>query len=327
MRVLLIGKTGVGKSTTGNTIVGNTVFHAKMSGKSVTKKAKLAMATRFGRQLVVVDTPGLFDTQLSNEKVMFEISKCYAMTSPGLHAIIFVIRLGRFTNEEKKTLEFFVKHFGERVLKYLIVVFTGKDELKGQSIEDFVENEFEVESDLRKLLRKIGNRYVAFGLNGHQEDKDKEVKHLIHLIDKIYDENSGQFYTNEMYETAERILREKFVQKQRQKKEKREAEINEAIKLVEKDKQDLLRKLQRQEEEQDILVLQAEVKAESKYQKELNIAIQKVQEDERMRSKEREREFLKKYRYEQRQQSEQGRGDLFDAVIWVVEKFFSWIGF
>jgi hypothetical protein len=54
--------------------------------------------------------------------------------------MVLVVGIGRFTKEEKDTVQHFVNLFGEGILRYMIVLFTRQDELSksNQSIDQYV---------------------------------------------------------------------------------------------------------------------------------------------------------------------------------------------
>ena len=57
----------------------------------MTTETRMESANRFGRFLKVVDTPGIFDTRMTTDETMLEVSRYHTLTVPGLHAVIVVL--------------------------------------------------------------------------------------------------------------------------------------------------------------------------------------------------------------------------------------------
>lgn len=47
--------------------------------------------------------PGLFDTNLT-DFFFVEMTKWYTLVAPGIHAIVLIVQVGRFTEEEQQTV-------------------------------------------------------------------------------------------------------------------------------------------------------------------------------------------------------------------------------
>ncbi|XP_050389866.1 GTPase IMAP family member 4 [Patella vulgata] len=230
VRIALLGKTGIGKSLLGNNLLKRKVFTSTVSFISVTKKCKFEeRQLDKNTTLLVIDTPGLFDTKEPNETTSKEIVRSIALAAPGPHIYIFVIGVGRVTPEEFNTVEILQEVFGERVIKHVIVVFTRKDELDGAPPKDFLEN---APPELQDLLKKCGHRFAFINNKADADTLQEDVDVILDLIFKTIGENQGDYYTNAMYEEAEKIVDGKRKEIQHEKERKQEKLLQEKNEIL-----------------------------------------------------------------------------------------------
>ncbi|XP_069572922.1 GTPase IMAP family member 4-like [Brachyistius frenatus] len=207
-RIVLLGLPGDGKSASANTILGSKQFKSCSSFEAVTTESDSKTAKLGVHELTVVDTPGFTKKVLSPRKLYEEIVKAIVKASPGPHAFIIVVKLGRISEANIILFKMLPEVFGKDALKYTVVIFTHGDTLEGQTIKGRIEKE----KCIRDLVSLCGNRYCLF--DNTKRGNRQQVRNLLGILDTMDTANSGQYYTPEMFYDVHKVYRnwQKFIE-------------------------------------------------------------------------------------------------------------------
>jgi len=146
--ILLFGETGNGKSSLGNILLGNNVFKVSPDVKAETKVTFGREGVGNSKDLFVIDTPGLQDTEGADRAHMIQLIQ-YVKEHKDLNAIVVVFNYQqvRFPYNIQTMLKLFCNIFPMKdVGKHIALVFTNAFTRRG-----FLTNEQKVEKTSKIL--------------------------------------------------------------------------------------------------------------------------------------------------------------------------------
>ncbi|XP_051989351.1 interferon-induced very large GTPase 1 [Xyrauchen texanus] len=120
-----------------------------------------------------------------------------------IHAFIFVVQLGQLTDADKMGIEWLQSIFGDRVLPFVMTLFTyDRDEECDTIIDELKKN-----SVLEQLVEKCRQRYHTCRKTMSNQS---EMRELMDRIERLHIENNKQCYTSEMFSDVRKPQNSEF---------------------------------------------------------------------------------------------------------------------
>jgi len=187
--ILLIGRTGRGKSALANVVTSTNNFKENERSISKTKEIQTEkFKDNNGLNYLVIDTPGIGDTQLPTEKILDIVAEAVYLVRNGINQVLFVTN-GRFEQYEMATYNLLrTVIFDQDITKHTAVVRTRfKDFKNSKKCENDIALMIERGGELAEIIKSCQGRVlhvdnppisIASAYNESEKERENREKKL-----------------------------------------------------------------------------------------------------------------------------------------------------
>lgn len=165
MTVMMFGMTGAGKSALGNLMADTSIFQSGDDTASVTNLDSIMKFEAEDKSFVLLDTIGLGDTEIDQEKVVANIRDVALSAPNGVDCLFYVMRNARITDDAISRLIYVTEYlWGDDSLLNLYIVVTNAARYANNraDADEWIKRQVEINWRFKHIFGIVGNNLNRF---------------------------------------------------------------------------------------------------------------------------------------------------------------------